>query len=118
MTEFKLCEEMGLVRLLDTNVNEPVIKASDVEKMLQGGQRIQANVDYTWNEIKDSAGLFYMQPKTKGETTETISLTIPQKHKPVTKEDVLQALKTLNILHNKFDHVTDLIERIEKAGIE
>jgi len=116
MTEFKLCEEMGLKTLEHSWINDSfkfhVILALDVEKMLQGGRRYSEQAEWQSGPIRGPFQTYL------GEKTEHISLTIPQKPKPVTKEDILQALKTLNVLHNKFDHVTDLIERIEKNGIE
>jgi hypothetical protein len=119
MTEFPLCEEMGLepkaVFAFAFNSSEQVIKASDVEKMLQGGKITEVTQDFSWNEIKDSAGLWYVAKNTKSDVTKSITLTVPQKPKPVTKEEILEKLKSCV---GYWDKLEPLIERIEKAGIE
>ena len=118
MTEFKLCEEMGLERwgtyLLDDNKMETVIKASDVEKMLQCGQAGFA--EFQWNFSNSNGDPMPEKPS----VFSTILLTIPKKPKPVTKEEIITMLKAIraNPVSFEFNPVTDLLKRIEKAGIE
>lgn len=114
MSEFKLCEEMGLTKSLayfvasDKDKSGYVIPASDVEKMLKNGLRIiQCDLQTGWvggpNQI------------IKGEPQRQFILNPPEKPKPVTKEEILKALYQASKSTWDFK---DLISNIEKAGIE
>ena len=87
--------------------SDEVILASDVEKMLRGGERSGSC----------SGGHI---------TSHHLKLTIPQKPKPVSKGEIIEALssKHLEVVMNThstnkiYERFSGLIERIEKAGIE
>jgi len=119
MTEFKLCEEMGLepkaVFAFALESSEQVIKASDVEKMLQGGRAVESKMTYSWNEIRGSNSFSYTTTCERDDITKTITLTVPQKPKPVTKDEIIKTLKMYNQNGNL---ASEVLERIEKAGIE
>jgi hypothetical protein len=108
MTEFKLCEEMGL-KVQEAPLLHPFVYASDVEKMLAGGRRDEA------------AEVCPNRHVVTGNYFDQITLKIPQKPKPVTKKELenqlwlaIQALKLFKLN----DNLTPLLERIAKAGIE
>lgn len=77
MNEFKLCEEMGLEVLKNGLWTQPIIKASDVEKMLQGAER-RKDVAYYVREVGSSGLGTPVYSK-----DESLVLTIPQKPKPI-----------------------------------
>jgi hypothetical protein len=113
MTEFKLCEEMGLkVKNYSTgyNTDDIFILASDVEKMLQGGERKKEVVYY----IRETGSSGFGHPVYAKD--ESLTLSIPQKPKPVSKAEIVAILETFNV--SEKTEAAKLIERIEKAGIE
>ena len=117
MAEFKLCEEMGLKTCLSSNQYVPgdfVILASDVEKMLQGGSRGKKLL-YTIKEV----GGFSSQVTDFYSDEEQITISIPKKPKPVSKAEILDGLRYIAICGEESKaKKQELIERIEKAGIE
>jgi hypothetical protein len=115
MTEFKLCEEMGLLVAAKGFYREGayLIPASDVEKMLEGGKQTRA-VDYYIKETGTSG----LGTPIYSKNIELV-LSIPQKPKPVTKEEIISFSKNIPTKATFLtDEIKELFKRIEKAGIE
>lgn len=125
MSEYPLCEEMGLTVKAMSDAcftNAQVIHASDVEKMLKAGNRLEQR--FNWNMSVGRGPVI-----TEDTVTNTIVLTVPKKPKPVKKSDLISIIKALNNLLKKSDKtycgmghncesLEDLIIRAEKNGIE
>lgn len=100
MNEFKLCEEMGLEVLNTGQWTQSIIKASDVEAMLQHGHSL-----YPLNGIHGiSSGII---------------LTKPENPKPVSKAEIIKGLKDIAVYGQESGELRDrLVSRLEKAGLE